>query len=244
MIISCPQCGTRFKIDPKALGPRGKMVRCSKCGHRWFVEAPQDLAPPPEPPPIAAAAPEGEPGMPAEESEKARKEREAILASARAAEADGGDERTGWWRTATAIAGWLLLILVVLGLAGAIVGRNEIVAAFPQSAELYRRVGLSVRLPLGLELRKIRFEHGEENGIPVLLVRGEIHNVAAYPRDVPPLRVALLDEAGRELDFGLFEAERRRLDPGAATRFEARIVDPPRKAVNLAVTFAVRPGSG
>lgn len=35
MIISCPSCGTRFKLDPKALGRAGRKVRCAKCGDHW-----------------------------------------------------------------------------------------------------------------------------------------------------------------------------------------------------------------
>lgn len=35
MIISCPSCGASFNIKPEALGPAGRMVKCSKCAHRW-----------------------------------------------------------------------------------------------------------------------------------------------------------------------------------------------------------------
>ena len=53
MIISCPSCETSFKVDAASLGPAGRRVRCSKCGHVWHAEpdagnAP--AAPPPEPP--------------------------------------------------------------------------------------------------------------------------------------------------------------------------------------------------
>ena len=35
MIITCPGCGASFNIKPEAIGPRGRMVKCSKCAHRW-----------------------------------------------------------------------------------------------------------------------------------------------------------------------------------------------------------------
>lgn len=35
MIISCPSCGASFNIKPEALGSTGRMVKCSKCAHRW-----------------------------------------------------------------------------------------------------------------------------------------------------------------------------------------------------------------
>ena len=74
MIITCPGCGASFNIKPEAIGPAGRMVKCSKCAHRWRampegVEAdsqpaelaaeeglaPQAAEPAPEPPAVAAA---------------------------------------------------------------------------------------------------------------------------------------------------------------------------------------------
>jgi len=37
MIISCPSCGASFNVQPEALGPTGRTVKCSKCAHRWRV---------------------------------------------------------------------------------------------------------------------------------------------------------------------------------------------------------------
>ena len=44
MIVSCPECAARFEVDPPALGPTGRKVRCGKCAHVWMQPAP---APPP-----------------------------------------------------------------------------------------------------------------------------------------------------------------------------------------------------
>ena len=41
MIISCPECGGKFRIDPSALGAGGRTVRCGKCAHTW-LQAPPD----------------------------------------------------------------------------------------------------------------------------------------------------------------------------------------------------------
>jgi len=47
MVVTCPNCGSRYAVDPLAIGPAGRTVQCARCDHRWFqkVEGP---APPPD----------------------------------------------------------------------------------------------------------------------------------------------------------------------------------------------------
>ncbi|MBL4802955.1 MAG: zinc-ribbon domain-containing protein, partial [Emcibacter sp.] len=40
MILTCPECSARYVIDPAALLPSGRMVRCAKCKHSWKEPAP------------------------------------------------------------------------------------------------------------------------------------------------------------------------------------------------------------
>ena len=53
MILGCPNCGARFRVDADAVGPAGRRVRCSRCRHQWSASA-RDLLPDPEM--MAAAA--------------------------------------------------------------------------------------------------------------------------------------------------------------------------------------------
>ncbi|PCI33861.1 MAG: hypothetical protein COB54_02350 [Alphaproteobacteria bacterium] len=40
MILTCPECSARYVVDPKALLPNGRVVRCAKCKHSWTEAAP------------------------------------------------------------------------------------------------------------------------------------------------------------------------------------------------------------
>lgn len=43
MLISCPKCATNFSVPDKALQPKGRMLKCAKCAHKWF-QAPEAAA--------------------------------------------------------------------------------------------------------------------------------------------------------------------------------------------------------
>ncbi|MBI2240009.1 MAG: zinc-ribbon domain-containing protein [Magnetospirillum gryphiswaldense] len=36
MLIGCPSCATHFSVPDKALQPKGRTLKCAKCGHKWF----------------------------------------------------------------------------------------------------------------------------------------------------------------------------------------------------------------
>jgi predicted Zn finger-like uncharacterized protein len=242
MIVTCPGCGARFRVDPARLGPEGRRVRCSACGHRWLVRPEAEAsggatraAPSAEPTraETAGAAPlslvTGEPapaGGPAD--------RPPPLAAAPAL----GQPPSG---RGTAIAGWLVVVLILLVLAGLVVGRNEVVAAFPRALALYDRLGLPVTARHGLELKNLQARRLEEHGVTIFVVEGEVHNLTRSERPIPPVRVALLDGEGRELDSALFRAAQPTVAGGGVARFEAKMVDPPPVARSFRVAF--EPGS-
>lgn len=54
MILTCPDCSARYVVDPNALRPNGRVVRCAKCKSSWKEPAPaQDI------PAVAASEAEG-----------------------------------------------------------------------------------------------------------------------------------------------------------------------------------------
>lgn len=49
MIVTCPQCQTKFNVPDNIMGEDGKMMRCSVCAHSWHFYPPQDENAPPPP---------------------------------------------------------------------------------------------------------------------------------------------------------------------------------------------------
>ena len=69
MILTCPQCATRYLVDDGQMRPEGRKVKCAACGEEWRVSAegeniPAPAAAPPEPPPPEPTpSPVADPGM-------------------------------------------------------------------------------------------------------------------------------------------------------------------------------------
>jgi predicted Zn finger-like uncharacterized protein len=215
MIVTCPQCATRYHLDPEALGSAGRRVRCASCGHRWLVRPPADvptvLSPAAEPSPAPVGG-----GPPKRVLSRPERRRSAGSAS---------------------LVGWLVGVLIVLILASAIIGRNEIVAGFPASANLYRTLGLPVNVQLGLEFANVTSRRFSERDLSILVIEGEIVNISDHERPVPRVKITLLDEGGRPLQHELFEAEQGALAAAGTTGFSARLVNPAEQARNFSVTF-------
>ena len=213
MILTCPACDTRYHVDPASLSPEGRNVRCAHCGNRWLARPPAD-------------APQAvELVTPASALLPRRPTRPGPTGAAR--------------RSTGKLIGWLLAALVVLVLASAVIGRNEIVAVVPASASLYQKLGLPVTVRLGLDFENVTSRRQAERGISILVVEGEIVNNSGQTRNVPKVRITLLDDAGRQLQHQVFDAETATLAPGATTAFSGRVVNPADQARNFAVTFDV-----
>jgi predicted Zn finger-like uncharacterized protein len=48
VIVTCPECGARYRLADDAIPPEGRAMRCAGCSHRWYQAAPDAPQPPPE----------------------------------------------------------------------------------------------------------------------------------------------------------------------------------------------------
>ena len=217
MILSCPECSTRYLVDPAALGPDGRLVRCGKCAHTWAQMPPADMPRALDPPPLRAA----------EREEEMRRGPSRLPAIRR--------PRRG---RAASIAWALLVVLLAVVIGGGFFMRDMVIATWPAAAQLYAGLGLTSEQPgSGLDLRNVRSRELTSDGAKTLLIEGEITNSSPTVRQVPKLRALLFDSREREVQHWSFSAPESRLMPGETAAFRTEIRNPSANAVRLTIVF-------
>ena len=226
MILTCPDCATRYFLDEAKLGAAGRKVRCASCGASWKAEAetePLDLtpavAPPPVPVAVAEAVPRAAEALPMSfraQQEARRRTRQAVAAG------------VVW---ASLVAAFAMLMLA------AVVFRVQVVGLWPRTAGAYAALRLPVN-PLGLAPEGVQASQGLQDGRAMLFVKGAERNVEAAPRPVAALRVSLYDKAGVRLTSQVVRLASEELKPGEARAFQAAFADPPLEGAQVGVDFA------
>ena len=234
MIVVCPQCRTRYLVDPRALGADGRRVRCAHCSHIWHHKPPPEALAELE---TVALPPESEPTPPAEERVEPPLERPALEEEpvVRRIQLPAlAQPRRRPWLT----AGWVGLPVVIgLAAAGAVWERDAVVRAWPPSARLYSLFGLAVAQPSDVLKVTAQARRDEENGVPRLVIEGEVANISPEAQQVPKLKVELTDAGKRVVQSWSFDVSTERLLPGASVPFITSIARPNEAATGMSVTF-------
>ncbi len=133
---------------------------------------------------------------------------------------------------------WLLGgALIVLLLVSMVIGRNGIVDKVPASAAIYQALGLSIERERGLEFTDVTSDWQVEGGASVLVVEGQIVNLSDATQVIPPVRIAILDGEGRELQHEFVEIDKEVLNGGGRINFSGRLVNPIDEGENFRLTF-------
>ncbi|HXC57069.1 MAG TPA: DUF3426 domain-containing protein [Rhizomicrobium sp.] len=244
MILTCPQCATRYQADATKFPAAGRSVRCAKCGNVWH-----QIGPTPEPDPeadIFVAEPQVQAPPPAvEPAGFAPQPRVAAfapsVAAAPALEADEPMARRAsgsWLGRAAVVGGWVLLVGLILVIGWAAVGFRDAIATWlPQTSSFYAAAGLPVT-PNGIDFTNIAHDLQTEDGQQVLAVTGEIVNRSNHELTVPLVRVTLSDMDRHELYHWTFVPGVATLKPGQVAKFRTRLSSPPSGSHNVELRFA------
>ena len=238
MILTCPSCATRYFLNDVLVGRSGRAVKCTNCGSTWRAEAQDDEPLPLQAPtpdqaeliekadPTAKSEPETLAGLPADRLSQAFRAKAQEQRKVREAAATGAI----WAGLGAAI---------VLMVALAAVFRIDVVRLWPKTASAYAAVGLPVNTT-GLIIEQVKAAPGADRGHPAVMVSGVMRNVIDRMVDAPPLKVSLLSKDGHSVERRTTAApDAARIRPGETRHFTVSMVDPPKTAADVEVTFAL-----
>ncbi len=235
MILTCPACGTRYRVGKKDLAaPDGRTVRCANCGHIWRQVAPAPEARSDEAAAGVEALP-GEPGVRTVPDPLSASRFELSPGPSPPASPTTTDER----RVGTAALRWgaAILVLIIVTVLAGIFASNYLAAVWAPAGRLYASIGLPVEpAAAGLAIEKIAPVRSGEG----LVIDGEIANRGSAPTDVPRLRVVLRDAAAKEVQFEIVDPPKAQLQPGEIVHFATPFPHPADNATGVVVTFAAR----
>jgi len=241
MILTCPQCATRYFVDDARIGAKGREVRCASCSHRWTATKDDDplvlepgaaagaetpAEPAAEEPPAAAQATAAD-EIPADELPKVYRQRAQTKAKEREAAATG----VIW----AALAGGIVVLLAALALL-----RQDIAQIWPRTAGVYAKLGLPVNL-VGLTIEGQHAQPMLKDGHADLAVSGTLRNVRGKPVAAPALQVSLLAADGRVVATQIAKPDDALVPAGETRRFVVDMLDPPVSAANVEIGFVIAP---
>jgi len=133
----------------------------------------------------------------------------------------------------TAILALAIADVVVVG------WRSELVRFLPQTASFYAWMRLPVNLR-GLAFEDVTTTTEQHEGVPILVVEGNVLNEAAKNVDVPRLKFVVRNAARQEIYSWTAVPSRAVLSPGEAVSFRSRLASPPADAHDVLVRFVNR----
>jgi len=256
MIISCTKCHTRYVVAPQAIGKNGRMVKCSKCAHKWFEEPPEeDLEIVPE-----HVIDEGQsPETTAEDDMKPKQERkEPVLG-------DKETEKNEIRRNVPAVikesshgilAGWFVLGILLIGLVFSLFYfRGTLEDRYDVAENLYLKWDVLVmgkELPVqptpppmvetrahpaaSLSLRQsaeVRFIEGA----PSLALALEITNSGATDVELPILNGVIKNTEGLEVFTWVMKLDPSNVPAGGMQQYNINVDNIPLESATAEVSF-------
>jgi len=242
MILTCPECASRYFVDDANIGPQGRKVRCASCGHAWReggAAAAIAIDSSSFAPSFGAGfepqfAPNFEPAAPEVAPVKLRTVRADV--SSRIREEAVEKRKT---REAAAVgATWAVLAAGFCALAlMAVMFKTDVVRMLPATAGAYAFARMPVN-PVGLAIDSVQGGPGLQDGRAALKISGLERNVETHPLDAAPLSVSLIDKAGHKILSQIARPPAGPIQPGETLPFSVSFFDPPMQAASFQVEFA------
>jgi len=263
MILTCPECATRYLAKDKAIGPNGSTVRCSKCEATWFVAADIDelafkdnqtqsmtaasvAAAKPVKSSFSAkladetadlafdkSAPDNSQDILIKTQDKSDKPSRGAHVDIR----DKADDKRRLRRLRTVGLIWLIpLSMLFMAIGLAYIMRHDIVRAMPNTATLYKAIGIDVSLS-GLAIDPPITRTTLIDNKTILVVNGTVRNISSKTQDVPLIKFSLHDKSGAELTSWFVETDAKSLEKNERVNYVSEYPNPPLDAVGMRYQF-------
>ena len=174
-----------------------------------------DIAEPEEPAPAPTLAADELPKLFRDRAQAKLKERQAVA-------------------TGVVWAGMAGVFALILGVT--VIMRQDVARIFPRAAGAYAMAGLPVNL-VGLTIEGQHAQPTLIDGHAALTVTGALRNIRDKAIVAPPLKISLLNVAGREVAVKLGYPAGPPIPPGEARHFPVNMLDPPISATDVEIVF-------
>lgn len=248
MILTCPECSTKYMAKHGMIGPNGRSVSCARCDAVWHVEGtdPDVLAlednkaalvmPEPEPKPDEALdiktdlKVDTRSDLPFTSSQSVAPTIGAHTLLRDKADAEKLSKRKRLIRLI-----WAAPLLILIGAAAAVVmKRQTLVENYPKTATFFQAIGLNVKSN-GLDLRELSSERIVIDGNMILRVSGDVVNLTAIAKTSPLVQFRLENRSGEALADWFVEPGT--IPASESVRIETDYPDPPIDGVELRYRF-------
>lgn len=230
MILTCPQCATRYLLPVQALAPEGHRVKCSACKEIWFqlpdfdelvqeagdgeyTEIPDSVKP----------IPEGS-NLPAVHEEEPESKKPLPLG----------------------LMGYLTAAMIGIAVFGGLVQmRESIVEKWPASYGLYQFFGMHMAIPgEGLSFDAVRANATFENDGEKFSIEGHIINSGKEERAVPMIMADLRNPQGEVIERWMIRPPVSTIAPEENVSFNTEYRTSRKDAHDIKLKFAAETKTG
>ncbi len=262
MILNCPSCSTRYLVAEGAIGPHGRRVRCANCGHLWEQSAEEGLDAElfgPEPDFLHESVVDDDPfeqpvdrfQPPSRENQDGNDFRSVLQKEIESIPIPEGVKPTSTdpaleqvlsgkgkrnFKLPDRAGGFLAAaVFYLLVFMAFLLGHQSISRAWPPSNLIYNIIGISPVMPgEGLSLSNLNAEFQGDK----IFMSGTIVNLKEDDLTVPPVFIALRDDADKIIDHILLPAPVASLKPEGSVDFETVYRKRPENATNVTFAFS------
>lgn len=256
MILTCPDCSARYVVDPKAILPNGRMVRCAKCKYSWredppkgeiladdpTADTPQDELPPTDDKDDAVS--QGDEDEFSKRRARRKKRPRPMPKGTNLPALQNHKHKDFLW-------GWYGLGgFVVILVSCFFIFQSSISDIWPPSQKLYRILGLTHNASAGhddepdvpmkeqFKINDVKPSMIQNGSILTLKIEGNITNISDRSLPLPILKVFLRDNKDKVIRNWSFKPKGATLAKDEEIDFSTSLPNPPEDATSISVTFA------